>query len=138
MGAKKGVIILAHGSRRTEANEEVTVLVDAFRRQTAAADNNFGIIASAFLQFGKPSLRDAVLDIVNRGCEEVIILPLFLTTGVHITTDIPRIIAELEGKYPDVVFRQCRQMGCDEKLIPILMDRLAGHLQVINSQHQQL
>jgi sirohydrochlorin ferrochelatase len=118
---KLGVILLFHGSRLKEANEDVLKLAELLQDHHNHSEIYTG---TAFLQFGRPSLEDAIKKTVSNGCLEIVIAPLFLTSGIHITEDIPEIISRAEKLYPEVKFKQCRPLGCDPRLIPIIWERV--------------
>ncbi len=122
---KVEVILLAHGSRLQQANDDVLHLAGQLQQ---SKPNNEINTRSAFLQFGKPSLQESIQQAVQNGCQEVLIAPFFLTPGVHINEDIPEIIQEAKEKYPDIEFKQCQLLGCDKRLVPILWERIHAQL----------
>ncbi len=123
--SKIEVILLAHGSRLQQANDDVLQLAEQLQQNRPKEDIT---TRSAFLQFGKPSLQESIDAAVHNGCQEVLIAPLFLTPGVHINEDIPEILKEAEEKYPEIRFTQCRLLGCDNRLVPILWERIQDQL----------
>ena len=62
---KKGVLVLGHGSRRQDANEELSKLVGMVQAGLRVRT------AHAYFQFAKPSLPDAVDSFVSEGIEEI-------------------------------------------------------------------
>lgn len=122
---KTEVILLAHGSRLQEANDEVLKLAQHLKQSKPKEDIS---TSSAFLQFGKPSLEETIDAAVENGCQEVLIVPLFLTPGVHINEDIPEIVSGAQEKYPEIEFKQCQLLGCDPRLVPILWERVNEQL----------
>ncbi len=119
------VILLAHGSRLQEANDNVLQLAEQLQQSKPKDEIT---TRSAFLQFGKPSLQESIDAAAHNGCREVLIAPLFLTPGVHINEDIPEIIRQAQEKYPEIRFKQCRLLGCDTRLVPILWERINDQL----------
>lgn len=117
---KTAVITLAHGSRLEEANREVIKLAETLMEKAAEGLRIF----PAFLQFGKPSLEDSLEKAVVEGYPEVIVAPLFLTSGVHITRDIPEILSKMQERYPQVRLQQCHHLGCDSRLVPLIWERV--------------
>ncbi len=124
--AKTAIITLAHGSRLSTANNEVEKLVEIWRQQKQERDKLY--IYTAFMQFGTPSLGESIKEAVKEGCKEILIAPLFLTSGAHITNDIPEIVSQMREQHPTVHFRQCPPLGSDERLLNILWDRVKEHL----------
>jgi len=117
------VILLSHGSRREEANKDVLALARLMQeyREEQKVD-----VSAAFLQFAEPSLPEAIKKAVHVGKELILVAPLFLTSGVHITEDIPEAVEEAERLYPGVKIKQCSPLGCDRRLVPIIWDRVEG------------
>jgi len=119
--AGSAIILLSHGSRLKEANEEFLKLVELLKDFHNRPDI---LAAGAFLQFGRPSLEEALDNMISQGCSEIVVAPFFLSSGVHIREDIPKIMAQVKGKYPRVKFYLCRPIGCDPQLIPIIWKRI--------------
>lgn len=117
---KVEVIVLAHGSRRKEANHDVNRLADIMQNSSEGRNAK---VTAAFLQFAEPGLKQAIEDAVKREKEHILVVPLFLTEGVHINEDIPREIEEASCLYPGVKIEQRPPLGCDEKLAAIMWER---------------
>lgn len=118
--AKSGVIMLAHGSRLQEANEEVLKLAPLLGK----AGGNGLYCGVSFLQGGEPGLDEAVNKAVEKGCTTIYVVPFFLTSGVHIREDLPQMLEKSREAHPEIKLVQCRPMGCDHGLIPILWERV--------------
>jgi len=73
---------------------------DAVRRvaDSAAAAGGWAAWETAFLEVD-PLLGAAVGKLVAQGCDEVLVLPYFLTLGIHLRRDLPAIATELEQQY---------------------------------------
>lgn len=84
---KKGVLILAHGSRRAQANEAVEKMVKRFR-QSLASD----MIELGFMELAEPDIPQGIQALKRKGCTDIFAYPYFLINGNHKMRDIPRII----------------------------------------------
>ena len=116
-----GVILLAHGSRLQEANEEVLQLAALMEKNEGT-----GLYCSvAFLQGGNPTLQEAVTKTVAADCTSIFIVPFFLTSGVHIREDIPEMLEQARQLNPGTTLVLCRPLGCDPRLASILWERVA-------------
>ena len=116
---KKGVLVLGHGSRRQDANEELSKLVGMVQAKLRVRT------AHAYFQFAKPSLPDAVDSFVSEGIEEIFIVPALLFPGIHLKEDIPEAMEELKLKYGEKVnFHLTPALGADPRLAEIIMDRV--------------
>lgn len=60
----KALIIAAHGSRRTTANEETITLVKKFDQET---QHSFDFVVCAFLQFAEPGLNQQIKFLIEQG-----------------------------------------------------------------------
>ena len=90
---KTGYVVFGHGSSVASAN-------DAVRRVAAgaAAQAGWAHWDTAFLEVA-PLLGEAVQKLVADGIEEVVVLPYFLTLGIHLRRDLPAIATELEQEH---------------------------------------
>ena len=110
-------IVLGHGSRNAEANHVLEKLSGLFHENTKAPT------CCAFLQFAEPTLEQAIEACYSEDLDTITIIPVFLYPGVHIKEDIPRILGNLQGKYPEVTFELSEPIGADPRLIPILQEK---------------
>jgi sirohydrochlorin ferrochelatase len=109
VSAEPHLLIAAHGTQSAAGSATTAALVAAI----AAARPNVSI-SLCFLDVATPSLRQA-LDATSG---PVVVVPLLLSTGYHVQTDIPAIAA---GR-PEV--RVARHLGPDPLVISALVDRL--------------
>jgi len=93
------IIVFAHGSAVPEANAEVARLAGEVSRRARCWAR------SAFLELAQPDLAAAVAEAVAAGALRIVVVPYFLTMGVHVRRDLPRLIAEQQARFPDVDLR---------------------------------
>lgn len=117
---KEGIILLGHGSRREEANEEIRQIA----RMVAEGDLEH-FYETAFLSFGSPDLSEAVERLVQKGLQRIIIMPIFLVKGNHIQRDIPHQVSFQETAYPDIEFISTRYLGADPLIVDMVRERIA-------------
>ncbi len=91
--AKTGIVVFGHGSSVPSANDAVRVVA-----RDAAAQGGWNLYETAFLE-ADPRLGDAVGKLARAGADEVLVLPYFLTLGIHLQRDLPKIIDELEKQF---------------------------------------
>ena len=58
-------------------------------------DGGFDLVEAAFLEQGKPDLAGAVATVVAQGATHVVVVPYFLTLGLHLQRDLPNIVEKL-------------------------------------------
>ena len=88
-----GIVVFGHGSSVASANEAVCVVADS-----AARAGGWGLYETAFLECA-PRLGDAVGKLVARGASSVLVLPYFLTLGIHLQRDLPVLVRELTQQF---------------------------------------
>lgn len=81
---KKGILLCGHGTRLAEGAENFKAFAKGFQDQIEGYET-----ASAFLELCEPDFDAGVKELVDKGVTEIVALPLFLFTGIHIQKDIP-------------------------------------------------
>ncbi|MEW6081713.1 MAG: CbiX/SirB N-terminal domain-containing protein [Bacillota bacterium] len=114
------VVVLGHGSRATkpEANDAIEELGrmvgDLLDLPTAVAFLN--------RDSGRKGMEEACHEAVRQGQSTLVILPLFLAGGVHVTEDIPAMVQEVEAS----LGCRClvaRPIGADRGLAKVIVER---------------
>jgi len=118
----KSLLLIAHGSRRAESNEEIKRLADKVRDLSGS---EFNQVQSAFLELAEPSIERAIDDLVAAGETHILCVPYFLARGAHVASDIPEALAAAKDKHPKVTFQVSEYLGEAEQMPNILM-QLAG------------
>ncbi|NKB76557.1 MAG: cobalamin biosynthesis protein CbiX [Gammaproteobacteria bacterium] len=121
----KALIIIAHGSRREEANDEIKQLA----RYLAENDqSDFDYITHSFLEMGQPDIPKTVNEVIQSNAAadgatsatQIVILPYFLAAGAHVARDIPGIIEDLKVIHPTVTFSIMPHIGSTEGMKRLL------------------
>ncbi|MGH8963531.1 MAG: sirohydrochlorin chelatase [Jatrophihabitantaceae bacterium] len=112
-GAKVGsiprLLVAAHGTSSVAGSASTASLVATIRATRPALPASL-----CFLDVAAPSLAEALDTLAG----PVVVLPLLLSTGYHVQTDIPRVAAGRRG------VRVARHLGPDPLIIDALIDRL--------------
>jgi precorrin-8X/cobalt-precorrin-8 methylmutase len=116
---KTGVIVLAHGSKVKSGNEGLFKVVEMLR-----AMEKWDMVDACFLQLAKPGLSEGVKNIVEKGANKIVVMPLLLFSGNHVLKDIPDEIENEKRKYPGIQFFYARNLGADERIAQIAADRI--------------
>lgn len=116
------IIIAGHGSPKKEANniEQVARLLHGMVHPGCSGD----CVRVAYLQFAEPDIMQAITDCVKDGAKKIIIHPYFLSSGMHVTADIPGIIGEARGKYSGVEFIYTEPLGIHNKMAEVVLERI--------------
>lgn len=115
---KTGIVVFAHGSSVAEANEAVHAVARQFSRA-----GGYDRVEVGFLDVTPPTLADAVATLAGEGVTRVVIIPYFLTLGIHLQRDMPRIIDELRGIHTHVRIDVTPPLDGHPALLEILLDR---------------
>jgi sirohydrochlorin ferrochelatase len=116
---EKAVLLVGHGSRRSEANDALVFLAELVGRKRPGAR-----IAYCFLQFAKPDLKEALAALDADGVREVTVVPVFLYEGIHIREDIPEVLSEVAAERPHLRMVLSPVLGIDERMAEIVWDRV--------------
>ncbi len=116
--ATTAVIFFAHGSPIESANEAVRETARA-----AALHGGFTLWSAAFLESAPPDLAGAVLTMVNAGAQRVLIVPYFLTLGLHLQRDLPRLTADVSRLHPGVEILCADPLDRHPAVAQVLADR---------------
>ncbi len=123
-----GIIVFAHGSRVESANQAVRKVASELARA-----GNFPHVEAAFLELGEPSLAGAAAKLVDRGVERILVLPYFLTLGLHMERDLPRLTEDISNRYKGVEVLVGLPLEGHPALVKVLLDRSLSILRSRNS-----
>jgi sirohydrochlorin ferrochelatase len=118
---KTGIVVFGHGSSVSSANEAVRVIAAA-----AAQQGEWSLYETAFLE-AEPRLSEAVGKLAQAGAEEVLVLPYFLTLGIHLQRDLPKIAQHLAAEF-HIPIRVAPPLDGHPELSRILADRAKASL----------
>jgi sirohydrochlorin ferrochelatase len=118
----KALLITAHGSRKSQSNEEVRRLA----LEIETMDRDFDIVSHAFIEFTPPFFSDQVAVLVARGATRITVFPYFIAAGTHVTSDIPELIRKAENDHPGVVFILSPHLGGFAGIKRLILDELAA------------
>jgi len=114
----KALLVIAHGSRRQQSNEEVKVIAEKLK---STCSDEYPIIHPAFLELAEPLIPDGIKNCVDDGATEIIILPYFLNSGRHVIEDIPDIVNSTITDYPNVNVKLAKHLGASDLMMDILI-----------------
>lgn len=113
-----GLIVFAHGSSVESANEAVRAVASEVARR-----GGYSAVEAAFLEGGRPSLKEAVGALAERGLSRIVVIPYFLTLGLHLQRDLPRLVAEIQRLHPRLPIEVTPPLDTHPALIDALLDR---------------
>jgi sirohydrochlorin ferrochelatase len=114
----KALLLIAHGSRKAEANADLEHVAAAMR-----ARGRYPVVRVAYLELAEPAIAAGGAACVADGAAEVILLPYFLSAGVHVQEDLEEARAKLAAAHPGVTFRLAEPLGRHPLLLDVVEDR---------------
>jgi len=112
------LLLVAHGSRREQSNEEVRVLA---KKLSGRCGEQFPIIHAAFLELADPLIPEGLQRCIDEGAREITVLPYFLNTGRHVAEDIPGIVEEFK-KTASAKINIVPHLGASDMMLELLVD----------------
>lgn len=119
----QGIILFAHGSRIESANQAVRLAAAELARQ-----GGYEHVRAAFLELGQPDLEGAVVDLADKGVQAILVIPYFLTLGLHMDRDLPRIAERIANKYNGLHISVAPPLDGHPALVQVLLDRARSGL----------
>jgi sirohydrochlorin cobaltochelatase len=125
---KEGVLIIGHGSRLNSNKDIVELNAQRLR------DMGFKNVYTGFNEMSEPAIEETLEKMAKDGIDTIYALPLFISSGVHLTEDIPEKMgipintcggtAVIAGK--KVFIKYATSIGDDPRIADILADRIKG------------
>ena len=113
----KQLLIIAHGSQRKGSNEDVQILASKVAMRLNLPDD---AVQAAFLELASPSIGEAIDACFKRGCNEITVLPYFLSPGVPVISDVPAEIAAAQSKWPDKTITLLPHIGATQAMVDLI------------------
>ncbi len=118
-----GIVIVDHGSRRSESNQMLEELSQLFAQKFR---EKYAIVEPAHMELAEPSIATAYAKCVQRGATRIVVCPFFLGPGKHWTWDIPRLTSEIAAKFPQTTYHVTPTLGIDDLILDLLDKRITG------------
>jgi sirohydrochlorin ferrochelatase len=115
---RTAVLLIAHGSREAEANADLHHVAESLRRRGEA------IVVATFLELAEPGISEGGRMCVEAGADRVVMVPYFLSAGVHVRRDLAQAREELAKAFPGVVFVLAEPLGRHPLLVEVVAERV--------------
>ncbi len=112
------LLLIAHGSRQPEANADLHHVARGLEEQ------GYTIVVASFLELAEPAIDEGGRICVERGAGRVVLVPYFLSAGVHVRRDLTEVRDRLGQRFPDVDFRLAEPLGQHPLLLTVVADRV--------------
>lgn len=116
----RAVLLIAHGSRRPEANADLERAALRLRARLGSGTP----VETAYLELARPTIPEGAAACLAHRPRTVVLLPFFLSAGEHVVRDLQRFREEFAAASPHVTFVVAPPLGLHPGLIDALADRL--------------
>jgi sirohydrochlorin ferrochelatase len=117
--SEPAIILFAHGSAVEEANKGVRELA-----RRVQSDGAYSYVRASFLGPGQPELGPAIAEAVAEGFDRIVVIPYFLTLGIHLRRDLPRLVAAEKKKHPGLDIRVGRSLEDHPEMASLVLSRI--------------
>jgi sirohydrochlorin cobaltochelatase len=98
--ARRAIVLFAHGARDPQWARPFRELVAALGERLPGER-----IVLAFLELMQPSLPDCAAALYGEGVRELRVVPVFLGMGGHLQQDLPKLVAAIKEKHPELAIQ---------------------------------
>lgn len=115
----RGVLVVGHGSRRQEANDDVREVARRIGER-----GNFPLVRAAFLELEHPNIDEGFAQLVEQGARDITVHPYFLSPGRHTRGDVPVEVQAAAAKHPSVIYRITEPLTAHPLVIAASIERI--------------
>jgi sirohydrochlorin ferrochelatase len=112
------LLLIAHGSSQAEANADLHHLAETLRQR------GYGIVVASFLELAEPDIATGGARCVEMGATRAVMVPYFLSAGIHVRRDLTEARNQLAARFPHVEFRLAEPLGRHPLLIEVVIERV--------------
>lgn len=121
------LLLVAHGSRRRESNEEIRALAAKLRELQNSQRAPFALTAHAFLEMAEPTIAAGIAELAAQGARDIAVLPYLLAAGNHVNADIPREIAAAARAHPRITITLAPHFGAADGVAQLIVEHARAH-----------
>ncbi|BFH73432.1 CbiX/SirB N-terminal domain-containing protein [Sulfurisphaera javensis] len=118
-----GVLLVLHGSKIKEWQDVAIQYANLLRKY-------FDLVEYGFIEFNQPSITEAAKNLVAKGADTIVVVPLLFAAGTHFKRDIPKQLEEIKG----VKIIIADPIGIDKRVAEILKERVEESLRSSGGQ----
>jgi sirohydrochlorin cobaltochelatase len=119
----RALILFAHGARDPRWAEPFQRLQRLIQAQLSGV-----VVELAFLELMTPPLPTLVEQLLQNGCRNVTVVPVFLGQGGHVARDLPLIADGLRQRFPELNLRVAGAVGEDADVLAAMAAYCIGSL----------
>lgn len=103
---KRGIILFGHGAR----NPDWAAPFERIRQAILAREAETAV-EFAFLEYLSPDLATSVQLLADQGARDVVVIPVFISSGLHVRENLPQLLAEARWQHPQIRFALAEPLG---------------------------
>jgi sirohydrochlorin cobaltochelatase len=130
---KRAVILLGHGSRVKNAGDDMEKIASLLK-----ARYGYPRVECAYMSRLGPHLPETIGRLVAEGQKNILVIPYFLHSGLHILLDIPEMMQREAETYPGIRLQMGPNLGFDEVLADLVHKRITQSLGVCDVRDVRL
>lgn len=113
------LLLMAHGSPRPEANDDVRRVAAVLRERGA-----YGVVVIGYLDCNQPDLPAAIDECVAAGAGSIVAVPYLLHSGKHFLFDMPALLEDGMRRHAGLAITMGDYIGREPQLASVLWDRV--------------
>lgn len=117
------IILIAHGSNDFHWRVPFDDLTLRLKKEMGREN-----ISLVYLDSMPPTFLKVISESVNKGFNNFIVLPLFMSRGGHVKKDIPEKIKEVKKKFPKIKIKQLPPIGENPEIFELTKKIAASHI----------
>lgn len=117
--SKIGVMVCGHGSRDVEAITEFKAVAAGIEARLPEYP-----VASGFLEFARPIIRDGLDKLYGGGVRHILAIPGMLFAAGHVKNDIPAVLNTYAAQRGDLRIDYGRDLAVDRRLLTVSAQRI--------------
>jgi sirohydrochlorin cobaltochelatase len=115
LGMSECLVLLAHGSKDPRWRIPFERIADAVQCQSEKT-----VVRLAYMEFIEPTLMEVARECVGQQILRLRILPLFLSIGAHLATDVPEQVNQAKAQFPQLEIKLLAPVGEDPRLVGLI------------------
>lgn len=109
---QRALVLFAHGARDPKWAQPFQRLQQLVAQQMPNVS-----VSLAFLELMTPRLPELVRQLMQQGCSDVTVVPVFFGQGGHVLRDLPAMIGQLRNDHPGLTLKVAEAVGEDAQVL---------------------
>lgn len=115
----RALLLIAHGSRRPEANADLEHLAGILGQS-----GEYKHVQSSYLELADPNIIDGGRLCAGYSPSEIVMVPYFLSPGMHVREDLTAAQTELQTLFPNIPILLAEPLGRHPLLVEVVKQRV--------------